>query len=109
MSDRTPAVEPFVLDIAEEQLEDLRARLRRTRWPEPETVDDWSQGLPLAYAQELCETWATSYDWRRLEARLNGIGQFTTVIDGLAIHFLHRRSPHAGARPLLLTHGWPGS
>jgi pimeloyl-ACP methyl ester carboxylesterase len=103
------AIAPFHLDVAESDLDDLRARLSRTRWPDPETVDDWSQGVPLAYLQELCRHWADGYDWRRLEARLNAIGQFRTEIDGLGIHFLHARSPHAGALPLLLTHGWPGS
>jgi pimeloyl-ACP methyl ester carboxylesterase len=102
-------IEPFVLAIDESQLEDLRVRLARTRWPERETVDDWSQGLPLAYARELCAYWAQEYDWRRLEAQLNAIGQFRTVIDGLGIHFLHARSPHPQALPLVLTHGWPGS
>jgi pimeloyl-ACP methyl ester carboxylesterase len=104
-----PAIAPFHLDVPESDLDDLRARLSRTRWPDPETVDDWSQGVPLAYLQELCRHWADGYDWRRLEARLNAIGQFRTEIDGLGIHFLHARSPHAGALPLLLTHGWPGS
>jgi pimeloyl-ACP methyl ester carboxylesterase len=103
------AIAPFHLDVAESDLDDLRARLSRTRWPEPETVDDWSQGVPLAYLQGLCRHWAEGYDWRRLEARLNAIGQFRTEIDGLGIHFLHARSQHAGALPLLLTHGWPGS
>jgi epoxide hydrolase len=102
-------IEPFTLAVPERDLEDLRARLRRTRWPEAETVDDWSQGVPLAYVRELCEYWATEYDWRRMEARLNAIGQFRTEIDGLGIHFLHARSRRADALPLILTHGWPGS
>jgi pimeloyl-ACP methyl ester carboxylesterase len=99
----------FRLDVPDADLNDLRERLARTRWPERETVADWSQGIPLAYVQELCEYWRGGYDWRRLEARLNAIGQFRTEIDGLGIHFLHARSPHPGALPLLLTHGWPGS
>ncbi len=103
------AIEPFTLAVPEAALDDLRDRLRRTRWPEAETVDDWSQGLPLSYAQELCEHWLERYDWRATEARLNAIGQFRSEIDGLGIHFLHARSPHEGALPLVLTHGWPGS
>jgi epoxide hydrolase len=103
------AVEPFTLAVPEHQLDDLRDRLARTRWPERETVDDWSQGIPLAYVQDLCRYWADGYDWRRAEAALNAVGQFKTEIDGLGIHFLHARSPHEGALPLLLTHGWPGS
>jgi len=102
-------VEPFRVDVPEAELEDLRARLRRARWPERETVDDWSQGVPLAYLQDLCAYWAEGYDWRATEARLNELPQFRAEIDGLGIHFLHLRSPHAGALPLVLTHGWPGS
>src|SRR3954447_5215987 len=102
-------ITPFQLAVPEAELDDLRTRLRRTRWPERETVDDWSQGIPLAYLQELCAYWCDGYDWRALEARLNAAGQFRTDIDGLGIHFLHVRSPHPGALPLLLTHGWPGS
>ena len=83
--------------------------LADTRWPEQETVGDWSQGAPLAKVRALCEHWRAGYDWRRCEARLNGLGQFKTEIDGLGIHFLHVRSPHPNALPLLITHGWPGS
>ena len=90
-------------------LDDLQRRLAATRWPEPETVDDWSQGVPLERLQALCDYWRDGYDWRRCEALLNGIGQYTTEIDGLSIHFLHRRSPEPNALPLLITHGWPGS
>ena len=104
-----PALHPFRIDIPEAQLADLRQRLNRTRWPEPETVTDWSQGIPLAYVRELCGYWGDGYDWRATERRLNGIPQFTTDIDGLSVHFLHVRSPHPGALPLVLTHGWPGS
>jgi pimeloyl-ACP methyl ester carboxylesterase len=103
------SIRPFRLEVPEADLDDLSERLRRTRWPEAETVDDWSQGLPLAYARELCGYWADGYDWRATEARLNGLAQFRTEIDGLGIHFLHVRSPHDGALPLVLTHGWPGS
>lgn len=109
VDDPAEAIVPFTLNVAEAELDDLRARLRRTRWPEPETVEDWSQGLPLTYLQELCGWWADEYDWRATEARLNAAPQFRTAIDGLGIHFLHVRSPHDDALPLLLTHGWPGS
>jgi pimeloyl-ACP methyl ester carboxylesterase len=100
---------PFRLDVAESELADLRRRLRQTRWPEAETVDDWSQGVPLAYLRDLCGYWAEEYDWRATEARLGALPQFRTVIDGLGIHFLHVRSPHPDALPLVMTHGWPGS
>jgi epoxide hydrolase len=99
----------FRIDAHEGELDDLRARLRHTRWPEPETVDDWTQGVPLAYLQDLCAYWAGGYDWRATEARLNALPQFRADIDGLGIHFLHVRSPHPGALPLVITHGWPGS
>jgi pimeloyl-ACP methyl ester carboxylesterase len=103
------AITPFLLDVPEAALDDLRRRLRQTRWPDAEPVDDWSQGVPLAYVQDLCRYWAEEHDWRATEARLNGLGPSRTEIDGLGIHFLHVRSPHAGALPLVLTHGWPGS
>ncbi|HEY6416015.1 MAG TPA: epoxide hydrolase, partial [Acidimicrobiales bacterium] len=104
-----PDVTPFRIDIPEAELVDLRRRLEQTRWPERETVDDWSQGVPLAYVRELCEYWARSYDWRATEARLNALPQFRTELDGLGIHLIHVRSPHPAAQPLVLTHGWPGS
>jgi epoxide hydrolase len=100
---------PFRLGVADAELRDLRERLERTRWPQSETVQDWSQGVPLAYLQDLCRYWAEGYDWRATEARLNALPQFRTTIDGLGIHFLHVRSPHPDALPLLITHGWPGS
>ncbi|HEX8858853.1 MAG TPA: epoxide hydrolase [Actinomycetes bacterium] len=100
---------PFRVEVADEDLRDLRERLRRTRWPEAETVGDWSQGVPLDYLRELCAYWADGYDWRATEARLNRLPQFRTPIDGLGIHFVHLRSPHPDALPLVLTHGWPGS
>ena len=103
------SVEPFHVSVSADTLADLRTRLRATRWPERETVDDWSQGIPLKSVQDLCAYWSDEYDWRRAEARLNEIGQFRTEIDGLGIHFLHVRSPHPEAVPLVLTHGWPGS
>lgn len=102
-------VTPFEIAIADGALADMRERLERTRWPERETVDGWSQGVPLSYLQNLCEYWAVTYDWRAREARLNSLPQFRTGIDGLGIHFLHVRSPHPDALPLVLTHGWPGS
>jgi epoxide hydrolase len=102
-------VTEFRIEVPEAELERLRIRLRQARWPERETVDDWSQGVPLAYMRDLCRYWADGYDWRATEARLNGLPQFRTVIDGLGIHFLHVRSPHADALPLVITHGWPGS
>jgi pimeloyl-ACP methyl ester carboxylesterase len=100
---------PFRIEITDAALLDLRERLHRTRWPDPETVDDWSQGVPLSYVQEVCQYWGDKYDWRSTEARLNRFPQFRTGIDGLDIHFLHVRSPHDGALPLVITHGWPGS
>lgn len=102
-------IEPFRLEVAEAELDDLRDRLAATRWPGRETVADTSQGPPLAKLRALCDYWRDGYDWRRCEARLNGLGQFRTTIDGLGFHFLHVRSPVAGALPLVMTHGWPGS
>jgi pimeloyl-ACP methyl ester carboxylesterase len=102
-------IRPFRIDIPEADLEDLRRRLGQTRWPDAEPVDDWSQGVPLSYIRDLCEYWLTSYDWRASEASLNCFPQFRTEIDGLDIHFIHARSPHPGALPLVITHGWPGS
>jgi pimeloyl-ACP methyl ester carboxylesterase len=102
-------ITPFQIDIPETDLEDLRRRLRLTRWPEAETVDDWSQGVPLAYVRDLCDYWLSSYNWRACEASLNRFPQFRTQIDGVDIHFLHVASPQPGAQPLVMTHGWPGS
>jgi epoxide hydrolase len=102
-------ITPFRIDVPEADIADLVARLQRTRWPEPATVPDWSQGVPLAYVQELCRYWADKYDWWARQERLNSFPQFRTEIDGLGIHFLHVRSPHPGALPLVLSHGWPGS
>ena len=103
------AVAPFRIEVAEAELADLRRRLRQTRWPEAEPVSDWSQGVPLAYLQDLCGYWADGYDWRPTEARLNALPQFQTVIGGVSLVFAHVRSPHPGALPLIMTHGWPGS
>jgi epoxide hydrolase len=102
-------VAPFRIEVPQAALGDLRARLAGTRWPEAETVDDWSQGVPLSYLRELCHHWAEDYDWRATERRLNLLPQFRTEIDGLGIHLLHVRSPHPDAFPVVLTHGWPGS
>ena len=102
-------VTPFRIGIPQADLGDLRERLARARWPEAETVADWSQGVPHGYLRELCGYWADGYDWRATEARLNALPQFRTEIDGLGIHFVHVRSPHPQALPLILTHGWPGS
>jgi pimeloyl-ACP methyl ester carboxylesterase len=104
-----PAVTPFEVRFDPAAIDDLRERLRRTRWPDAETVDDWSQGLPLSYAQDLCAYWADEYDFAAAEKRLNAFPQFRTEIDNLGIHFLHVRSPEADALPLVMTHGWPGS
>src|SRR5438094_845110 len=103
------AVRPFRVDIPEEQLVDLRRRLAATRWPERETVTDDTQGVQLETIQGLARYWMTDYDWRKCEARLNALPQFITEIDGLDIHFIHVRSKHENARPLTVTHGWPGS
>jgi len=102
-------ITPFTIDIPDSQLEDLRDRLARTRWPEAETTDSWDQGMPLAYTRELAEYWAAEYDWRRFEAKLNAWPQFKTAIEGVDIHFIHCRSPHDNALPLIISHGWPGS
>ncbi|HXE50651.1 MAG TPA: epoxide hydrolase N-terminal domain-containing protein, partial [Ramlibacter sp.] len=102
-------IRPFRIAVGDDVLQDLQTRLRNTRWPEAEPVDDWSQGAPLAWIQDICRYWADTYDWRAREARLNRFAQFVTTLDGLDIHFIHVRSPHADAMPLLITHGWPGS
>lgn len=102
-------IEAFAVHATDAELEDLAERLRRTRWPEAEPVDDGAQGVQLAWLRAICEYWSSHYDWRAREARLNAWPQFRTEIDGLGIHFIHVRSPEPHARPLLLTHGWPGS
>ena len=102
-------IRPFHVDVPEEELTDLRRRIVATRWPEKETVADQSQGVPLAMTQELARYWATEYDWRRCEEKLNALPQFMTEIDGLDIHFIHARSAHEDALPLIVNHGWPGS
>jgi pimeloyl-ACP methyl ester carboxylesterase len=103
------AVRPYRIDVPDEVLDDLRHRLDATRWPEAAPVDDWSQGAPLYWIQDICQYWAHDYDWRARESRLNRFDQFVTTIDGLDIHFVHQRSPNAEAKPLVITHGWPGS
>lgn len=103
------AIQPYRIHVPPAQLDDLRLRLTRTRWPEGEPVPDWSQGVPLDAVTALCRYWLEEYDWRATEKRLNQIPQFRTRIDGLPIHFLHVRSLRPGATPLVLTHGWPGS
>src|SRR4051812_3579616 len=102
-------IRPFEVDVPQPDLDDLRRRVAATRWPERETVTDDSQGVPLEVVQELARYWASDYDWRKCEAKLNAIPQFMTEIDGLDIHFLHVRSKHEHALPLIITHGWPGS
>ena len=103
------AIRPFAIEFPEAELEAMRARIAATRWPEKETVTDESQGVPLAMMQELARHWATAYDWRTCEAKLNALPHFMTEIDGLDIHFIHVRSKHEDALPLVVTHGWPGS
>jgi pimeloyl-ACP methyl ester carboxylesterase len=102
-------VQPFEVNIPQEQLDDLRERLARTRWPDELPGVGWSRGVPLGYLKELAEYWRTGYDWREQEMRLNGFPQFVTEIDGTNVHFLHVRSPEPDALPLIVTHGWPGS
>jgi len=102
-------ISPFHVEIPESALDDLRRRVGAARWPTRELVEDRSQGVQLAAMQALARYWASEYDWRRCEARLNALPQFTTEIDGVDIHFIHVKSPHADALPLIMTHGWPGS
>ncbi|MEU6853234.1 epoxide hydrolase family protein [Actinacidiphila alni] len=112
MTVQTPTstlVRPFTVSIPDAEIDDVKRRLAGTRWPDPETVDDWSQGVRLENARSLIDYWEHGYDWRRLESGLNRFPQFLTRIDGLDIHFLHVRSGSPGAMPLILTHGWPGS
>jgi pimeloyl-ACP methyl ester carboxylesterase len=103
------AIRPFRVEVPEAEVEALRARIAAARWPSRELVDDRSQGVQLATLQELANYWAGDYSWRRCEARLNALPQFTTEIDGVNIHFIHVKSPHENALPLIMTHGWPGS
>ena len=103
------AVQPFRIQTSDDALDDLRRRLRATRFPEAELVSDWSQGIPLAYVKEVCAYWAEKYDWRERERKLNAFPQFRTDVEGQGIHFYHVRSKHADALPIVITHGWPGS
>lgn len=104
-----PPIRPFSIDVPEPEITAMRERVAATRWPERETVDDQSQGVPSATVKALAQYWASGYDWRRCEERLNALPQYMTEIDGLDIHFIHVRSPHEDAMPLIITHGWPGS
>lgn len=108
-SDPSAAIRPFRIDVSEAALADLRSRANATRWPDQETVADDSQGLQLAKVKALVQYWGAGYDWRKTEARLNALPQFVTTIDGLDIHFIHVKSRHPNAMPLIITHGWPGS
>jgi len=103
------AIRPFQVNVPEAELTELRRRINATRWPEKELVSDHSQGVPLATMQKLARYWATEHDWRKVEARLNALPNFITEIDGLDIHFIHVRSKHENALPVIVTHGWPGS
>ena len=105
----TEEIRPFHISVPQEAIADLRARLRATRFPNEQPVKDWSQGVPLAQAEALVQYWESRYDWRRFETELNSFQHFRTLIDGLGIHFIHARSPHTDALPIILTHGWPGS
>src|SRR5215204_4154042 len=105
----TSAIRPFRFEASQQALDTLRQRIAATQWPEKETVPDSSQGVPLAMVQALARYWATDYDWRKVETKLNALPQFITEIDGVEIHFIHVRSPHENALPLIVTHGWPGS
>ena len=102
-------ITPFEINISDDEIADLKQRLASTRWANKETVDDWEQGIPLSYVQEVCEYCQSEYDWKEREALLNRFPQFKTNIDGLDIHFIHVRSPEENATPLVMTHGWPGS
>jgi hypothetical protein len=108
-ADTATEIRPFRVDVSQKELDDLRQRIGATRWPSRELVPDRSQGVQLATIQELTRYWGTEYDFQRLEARLNALPQFTTQIDGVDIHFIHVKSPHENALPLIMTHGWPGS
>ena len=103
------AIRPFEVNVPQEDLDDLRRRVAAMRWPDRETVDDRSQGVQLATMEALARYWATEYDWRQVEARLQALPQFVTEIDGVDIHFIHLRSKHEDALPIIVTHGWPGS
>ncbi len=103
------AIQPFRIEIPESEIDELKVRLKKARWPDAETPDDWTQGVPLAYAQEVVGYWLNNYDWRTTEATLNKFPQYMTNIEGVDIHFLHIESPHDTAKPIIITHGWPGT
>ena len=103
------SIRPFQIDVPEDELVELRRRIAATRWPEKELVNDQSQGVQLATMQKLADYWLNGYDWRKVEAKLKALPQFITEIDGLDIHFIHVRSQHKNALPIIVTHGWPGS
>ena len=105
----TTDITPFTVNIADSELDELKQRLALTRWPDQETVGDWAQGMPLEYTRELADYWGSAYDWRRFETKLNEWPQFITTIDDIDIHFIHYRSPHENALPVIISHGWPGS
>src|SRR5258708_32157153 len=109
VASNTTSIRPFYVNIPEDELADLRRRLAQTRLPDKETVSDYSQGVPLKTVQKVLNYWQNHYDWRKVEARLNAVPNFITEIDGLDIHFIHVRSRHENAMPLIVTHGWPGS
>jgi len=102
-------IRPFTFEFSDAELEDLRARIKATRWPEKETVQDQTQGPQLETMQKVARYWESNYDWRKTEARLKALPNFITEIDGLDIHFIHVRSKHENALPIIVTHGWPGS
>ena len=102
-------IKEFKIDISDEVLEDLHNRLSNSRWPNKEPVEDWNQGIPLSYMKDVCNYWLNEYNWRDRESKLNRFPHFLTKIDGIDIHFIHKTSPHEDARPLIITHGWPGS
>ena len=102
-------IKEFTINISQDKLDDLSLRLQHTRWPEKETPNDWSQGTPLSYMKEVCDYWLNEYDWKKEESTLNEFPQFITEINVLDIHFVHLKSPHPDAKPLIITHGWPGS
>jgi hypothetical protein len=108
-ADTAAEIRSFQIEVPEEQIDNLRRRIAATRWPTKELVSDRSQGVQLATLQALARYWTNGYDWRKCEARLNALPQFTTEIDGVEIHFIHVRSRHESALPLTMTHGWPGS
>src|SRR5438874_6325164 len=105
----TTYIPPFHVDVADDELAELRDRIAATRWPSKELVSDRSQGVQLATLRELARYWENTYDWRKAEAKLNALPQFTTAIDGVDVHFIHVKSAHENALPLIMTHGWPGS